>query len=98
MIPRGGRTGSATWCRFLVGHTIEVVTKSVVVDTRRVPEQSDCRVGSHESMSPEGGKFADWHPVSRHDETLALVETAHDLSTLVAKLSLGDFSGHDDTV
>ena len=49
-------------------------------------------------MPTQRGKLADRDPISGHDEGFALVKLAHDLAAVIAKLTLGDLSGHIRTV
>ena len=88
MMPRGRL--SATVSGVLACDGFEVGPEPAEVHRRRSAEDGHHRLGAHEPVPPERGELADWNPVARHDKRLALVEPAHDLAALVAKLPLGD--------
>jgi hypothetical protein len=78
----------------LAGRPINICSEPVEVHPRRAPERSDCRLGADKSMSAKRGQLADRDAISGHDERLALVKLAHDLTTVIAQLPLGDLLGH----
>jgi hypothetical protein len=45
-------------------------------------------------MPTQRGKLADRDSIPGHDEGFALVKLAHNLAAVIAKLTLGDLSGH----
>lgn len=93
--PSAGRVSLGARGDGLVGDVVELVAKSVVVDSRRGSEQLDGRFGSYESVPTHGCELADRFTVPCDDRGLVLDERAHDAAALVAKLSLADLSTHD---
>ena len=98
MIPRSARWGSGTRAEVLGCNAVEVGAKPSQVDARSATEYGDGGIGLHEPVPPKRSQFTDGHAVAGDDEALALVQPPHDLTALVPKLSLGDVSGHGDSV
>jgi hypothetical protein len=78
----------------LAGCSIEVATKQRQVNGRGASERGDRGVGGDEASTPQWRQLTNGHSVSRDDEGLAMIQLAHDLAAVVAKLSLGNFAGH----
>src|SRR6185295_496712 len=84
--------------RILAGPCIEVGAEAAGVDGRCGPEDCHrCRRG-HESMAPQWSELAHRHAVAGDDESLALIEPAHDFTAGVAELALRDGFSHASTV
>ncbi len=77
---------------------VQIGPETLIVDSGRVPEKGDRRFGCDKAMTSQGREFTDGYAVSSDDEGLALIQPAHDLSALVAQLSLGDLSVHRASV
>ena len=97
MSPCGWR-GSATGCEVLAGDGVQVGAQTFEVDPGRAPERRHRCSRTDEPIAPQGGKLPDGHTVPGHDEGLAAVELAHDLSAVVAQLPLSDLGGHEPSV
>src|SRR5215218_439023 len=92
------RRDSATRSDALIDVPVEVLTEPAGVDRGRMSEGVHHDVASDEATAAQREQLADWHPVAGDDERFALVESAHDLTTVVAQFSLGDRFGHSPTV
>src|SRR5580658_654619 len=88
MMPRGGRTWSAMRSRILRAHAVEILTKLRIIDAGCLAEDGNGRVGLHVPMPTKRGELPDGHSISGHHEGLAVVETSHNFTALVAQLSL----------
>lgn len=69
---------------------VEIVAKAGGVDSRGVGERRGDDLSCDETPAAEWDQLADGHAVAGDDEGLALIESAHDLTAVVAKFSLGD--------
>src|SRR4029450_2816081 len=96
--PRSGRCPSATRRRVLARGGLEIAAQPLVVDARRGPEHRHRRLRCDKAMATKRSQLTDRHAVARHDERFPPIELAHDLSALVAQLSLGDLAAHVATV
>jgi hypothetical protein len=88
MRPRAWRRLSATRPGNLLGYSVQIASKDSQVHWRCALEGRDGGVGRNESTASQGSELADWHAISRNDEAFATLQLAHDLATLVAKLTL----------
>ncbi len=79
-------------------YSVRVGAELPVVHGRSGAEERDGSFGVHEPVPPQRHEFADGNAVAGYDETLAFVESTHDLSALVAQLPLSDFSAHAASV
>src|SRR6476620_4354961 len=98
MRPCDARGASATRRDVLAGDPIEVRAQPVELYARSALEHCHSRLGTHESTPSQRGKLADRDPIPGHDEGFALVKLAHNLAAVIAKLTLGDLSGHTPSV
>src|SRR2546423_414243 len=96
--PRGGRVVSGTRRRVLRRDAIELIAKTLGVDARSATENGDGRFGADKPMATKRGQLSHWNTVASDHEGLAFVELAHDLTALIAKLSLGDLAAHRNIV
>jgi len=96
--PCDGRAASATRRYLPACGPIEVRSEPVELHPRSAPECGDGCLGAYKSMPTQRGKLADGDPVSGHDEGRALVELAHDLADVIAKLTLIDLPGPSSRV
>jgi hypothetical protein len=80
----------------LAGCPIKVRSEPVELHARSASERGDGRLGAYESMPTQRGKLADRDSIPGHDEGFALVKLAHNLAAVIAKLTLGDLSGHTE--
>ena len=92
--PRAWRRVSATRSGGLACETIEIASKPPQVYRGRVSERRCSRLRSNETPSSEGEELPDRHAIAGHDERLALIELAHDLTAAIAQLALRDLAGH----
>ena len=65
-----------------------------MVNTGCIAEERKGCVSAHESVPSQRRELADRHTISSHHVRFAEVQSAHDLATVIAKLSLGDLSRH----
>jgi len=77
---------------------VEIGAEALVVDARRGPEHRHRRLRCDKAVATKRSQLTDRHAVARHDERFPPIELAHDLSALVAQLSLGDLAAHVVTV
>jgi hypothetical protein len=54
----------------------------------------DEAAGGDEPVTSQRSQLADRHAVARHDEGLARIEPAHDLTAVIAQLPVRDLLGH----
>lgn len=85
---------SGTRCDVLVDGLVEIGDQAVSIERGGASEHVDDLVARGEATPADRDQLAHWHAASRDDEGLAMVELAHDFTTLVAQLSLGDRPGH----
>jgi hypothetical protein len=82
----------------LVEDRIDVGSEPGTVQDWSAREECDGCVGAHEPTLPNRRQLTDRDAVTGHDERLAAVERAHDLTAFVPKLSLADLSRHTRSV
>jgi hypothetical protein len=78
--------------RARVGERVNVGPEPVELDGGRACEGSDSGFRSDETTLPQRFQFADCHAIANHDECLATIERARDLSALVRQFPLHGFS------
>jgi hypothetical protein len=74
--------------------TVQITAETDGVDGGRMNERRNDRVARHETTASQRDQLPNWHAVASDHERLALIKSAHDLTALVAELSLGDRFGH----
>lgn len=78
----------------MVEHRVDVRPEALALDGRRTGERRD-RSGSRDELAvAQREELTDAHAVPGHEESLAAVESTHDLAALVAELPLRDPAGH----
>lgn len=78
--------------------SVEVLAKLGGVDRWCIRKRCHNDLAGNEATVPQRDQLTNGHAVASDNEGLALVETAHDLSAVVAEFSLGDDLGHEVTV
>src|SRR5579875_962903 len=89
-------SGTRRWV--LAGDQVQVRSKARSINRRGAAERFDGCVARDEPLSPDRGQFADGDTTSCHNEALAGIERPHDLTAVVAYLSLCEFLGHTNSV
>lgn len=97
MTPRSSRD-SGTRSNALIDVSIDVAAETLRGKRRRALERRDRRLGLEELAPPQRRELANRYAIARHDKRHTAIQSAHDLSTLVPKLSLGDLAWHLGTV
>ncbi len=95
--PRSRRWSAMRRC-VLIRDVVEVGAEPVSVDRWRVAEHREDGVSGHESMTAHRSQLSDGRPVASDDESLSMIEAAHDLTAVVAKLALCDCVRHTHNV
>jgi len=93
--PRGRRR-SATRYRVLRRNVIEVGAELLAVDGWCVAEHGYDHVGGNEAVAAHRSQFSDRGAIARDDEGFPMIKTSHDLTAVVAQLSLRNGLGHPD--
>ena len=92
--PRGSWCGSGTRRRVLIDERVQVLSEGSGVTAADAGEKCLKGARPREVRSFERREFPNRDAIARYDKALALVECPHDLSALVAKLSLRKESAH----
>ena len=75
----------------LIDVCVYVVAKTNWIDARSICKHCSNGNGRNESIATKWCEFAHWSAIARHDECFAVIETAHDVATVVSELALCDY-------
>jgi hypothetical protein len=75
-------------------HRVEISPKAIGVDARRTVEYVSHELRTDEVLASNGTQFPNWLACSCDDERLSRLKSAHDVTTGVGRLPLGDRRRH----
>jgi hypothetical protein len=73
---------------------VEISPKAIGVDARRTVEYVSHELRTEEVLASNGTQFPNWLACSCDDERLSRLKSAHDVTTGVGRLPLGDRRRH----
>lgn len=82
----------------MIEQAIDVRAKTLGVNSTKVPESCSRLFCRNELPTAKRAQLPDRRPIAGNDERLAAIEIAHDRTTVVAELTLGDLTRHSRNV